>query len=70
MRNKSNKTRIKNVVKQVRLAGASNDPENAAQTMCTSQSVIDKAAKKGVIHKRAAARKISRLSKLINKLGD
>ena len=30
------------------------------------QSAIDKASKKGVIHKRTAARKISRLTKLAN----
>jgi small subunit ribosomal protein S20 len=32
----------------------------------TVQSAIDKASKKGVIHKRTAARKISRLTKLAN----
>ncbi len=31
----------------------------------TAQSLIDNAAKKGVIHKKTAARKISRLSKLV-----
>jgi small subunit ribosomal protein S20 len=30
------------------------------------QSAFDKASKKGVIHKRTAARKISRLAKLAN----
>jgi small subunit ribosomal protein S20 len=32
----------------------------------TAQSVIDKASKKGVVHKRTASRKISRLAKLTN----
>jgi small subunit ribosomal protein S20 len=32
----------------------------------TAKSIIDKAAKKGVIHKKTASRKISRLSKNIN----
>jgi small subunit ribosomal protein S20 len=31
-----------------------------------AQSAIDKASKKNVIHKRTAARKISRLAKLAN----
>jgi small subunit ribosomal protein S20 len=31
-----------------------------------AQSAIDKASKKGVIHKRTAARKISRLTNLAN----
>ncbi|MEE8554199.1 MAG: 30S ribosomal protein S20, partial [Desulfobacterales bacterium] len=32
----------------------------------TAQSIIDNAAKKGVIHKKTASRKISRLSRLVN----
>lgn len=44
--------------------------ENSTEAMTTplkaAQSVIDKAAKKGVLHKRTAARKISRLAKLAN----
>ncbi|MHC4459775.1 MAG: 30S ribosomal protein S20, partial [Planctomycetota bacterium] len=31
-----------------------------------AKSIIDKAAKQGAIHKKAAARKISRLSKRVN----
>lgn len=31
-------------------------------------SALDKAAKKGVIHKKAAARKKSRMTKLVNKV--
>jgi small subunit ribosomal protein S20 len=40
--------------------------EAALAKLNTAQSIIDKAAKKGVIHKKTAARKISRLSKLVN----
>jgi small subunit ribosomal protein S20 len=32
----------------------------------TAKSAIDKAAKKGVIHRNTAARKISRLTKQVN----
>ena len=62
LRNKTVKTRIKNVVKEVR--GTVGTEENAAETLAAAQSAIDKAAKKGVIHKRTASRKISRLAKL------
>lgn len=34
--------------------------------MNAAQALIDKAVKKGVIHKKTAARKVSRLSKLVN----
>jgi small subunit ribosomal protein S20 len=37
--------------------------------MKAAQSEIAKAAKKGVIHRRTAARKVSRLTKLANSTG-
>lgn len=67
LRNKIVKTRIKNVVKEVRLAAGEKSGEHAVKTLNTAKSDIGKAVKKGVVHKRTAARKISRLSKLINK---
>jgi len=68
VRNKSVKTRTKNVVKSVRTVVAENAPELAGKELNVAKSLIAKAAKKGVIHKSTAARKISRLSKLVNKL--
>ena len=65
--NRSVKTRIKNVTKDVR-ASAESTKEEAAGKLVDAQSIIDKAAKKGVIHKKTASRKISRLTKLINKM--
>ena len=65
LRNKSVKTRIKHVTKGVRLA-AGEATKDTASELKSVQSMIDKAAKKGVIHKRTAARKISRLTKLVN----
>jgi small subunit ribosomal protein S20 len=66
IRNKSTKTRIKNIVKDVRLAVSEKSKESALTKLDTAKSIIDKAAKKGVIHKKTASRKISRLSKNIN----
>ncbi len=66
MRNKAVKTRVKNVVKDVRQTAAENAGQDLVEKLNLAQSVIDKAAKKGVLHKRTAARKISRLSKLVN----
>ena len=65
LRNKAVQTRVKNVVKDVRLAVAA-DGGDAAQQLNTAQSAIDKAAKKGVLHKKTASRKISRLAKKVN----
>jgi small subunit ribosomal protein S20 len=64
MRNKAVRTKMKNVIKKIRLDAEAG--KNPSENMNVAKSVIDKAAKKGVIHKRSAARKISRLSKLVN----
>ena len=56
-----------NITVKAALAGAKTKDEKSAEKMRLAQSSIDKAAKKGVIHKRAAARKKSRLAKAANK---
>ena len=66
LRNKATKTRVKNVVKEVRAAATDAASDQTVNTLNAAKSTIDKAAKKGVIHKRTAGRKISRLSKLVN----
>ena len=66
IRNKSTKTRIKNIVKDVRLAASEKSKESALTELDTAKSIIDKAEKKGVIHKKTASRKISSLSKFVN----
>jgi small subunit ribosomal protein S20 len=66
LRNKSLKTRIKNIAKDVRLSVSASSKEEALKKLDMAKSNIDRAAQKGVIHKKAASRKISRLSKLVN----
>ena len=66
LRNKGTKTRIKSIVKDVRSSVGDASGEKTQVKLNTAQSVIDKASKKGVIHKRTASRKISRLTKLAN----
>ncbi len=65
-RNRSRKTRIKKIVKQVRLAADSN-PDESLKILNAAKSEIHRGAKTGVIHKNTASRKISRLTKLINR---
>ena len=67
LRNRTVKTRIKGVVKKISLLGKESDAGTVAGELNTAKSIIDKAAKKGVIHPRTAARKISRLSKRVNR---
>jgi small subunit ribosomal protein S20 len=66
LRNKSVKTRIKNIIKNVRLAVSEKSSEAALKKLDEAKSLIDKAAKKGVVHTKTASRKISRLTKLVN----
>ena len=68
MRNKSTKTRIKNIVKGVRQTVSENSTEAAVAKLDRAKSIIDNAAKKGVIHRKTASRKISRLSRLVNSI--
>lgn len=68
IRNRSRKTRMKGVIKEVETALSSNSPEQASQALKEAISVIDKTAQKGVIHKNKAARKISRLTHRVNNL--
>lgn len=65
LRNKAVQTRVKNVVKDVRLAVAEKAEDTAAR-LNAAKAAIDKAAKKGVLHKNTAARKISRLARAAN----
>jgi len=66
IRNKSSKTKVKSAVKDVQLAISENSNDVLAKKLDSAKSIIDKAAKKGVIHKKTATRKISRLAKFIN----
>lgn len=67
LRNRAVQTRVKNVVKNVRMA-VDQGAEDAVEHFNTAKSAIDKAAKKGVLHKKTASRKIARLAKQVNTL--
>ena len=68
LRNKSLKTKTKNVIKDFRLSVSETSKEEALKKLDMTKSNIDRAAQKGVIHKKTASRKISRLSKLVNSI--
>ncbi len=60
--NRSVRTRVRTATKAA-VSAAGQDGAEAA--MRTAQSVIDRAAKKGVLHRRAAARRKSRLARRV-----
>jgi len=69
-RNTHIRTTMRTYVKKVRNAVAEGNQENAKTFLEQAVPYIDKAAAKGVIHKATASRKISRLNKLVNSLGE
>ena len=68
LRNKSSRTRVKNVIKNVRAAIEENSAEKAQTALASAIPVIDKAAQKGAVHRNTASRKISRLTKQVNQI--
>jgi small subunit ribosomal protein S20 len=65
-RNQFHLSTMRTHVKRVRTALASKDA-NVAAILKAAVAVIDKAAQKGVIDKKSASRKISRLTKSLNR---
>lgn len=64
-RNQSVRSAIKTFVKKTRLAIQEGDAQAETLFLATS-SLVDKAAKRGIIHKNAAARRKSRLARRLN----
>ena len=67
-RNKSIQSAVKTSIKKVEAAAAAKNKEEATAALINASSTIAKAAKKGVYHKNNAARKVSRLAKLVNEI--
>lgn len=63
VRNQAARGRARGAVKDARLAIGSGNAEEAATKINAAASALDKAAEKGIIHKRNAARRKSRLMK-------
>lgn len=67
-RNRTVRTRIKNVIKDVRAAVQQQDSEAAKAALVRATSILDKAAGKRVLHWKNASRRVSRLAKAINQM--
>jgi small subunit ribosomal protein S20 len=64
--NKAIRTALKTSTKKVRTAVADGDAEAALERSREAARALDKAASRGVIHKRTAARRKSRLARAAN----
>ncbi len=65
LRNRSLKSQIRGSAKKVR---QSKTPEEAAEALSNCTSLLDKAVKRSVLHKRTAGRTKSRLAKAAKKM--
>lgn len=61
--NLATKDKFKSAVKTVKKAVTAGTKDAAVESLKAAMSALDKAAKKGVIHKNTASRKKSRLAK-------
>ena len=68
--NKTRRSRMRTFVRKVEEAIASGDKNAANLALREAQPEIMRSASKGVLHKNAASRKISRLSARIKALGE
>jgi small subunit ribosomal protein S20 len=67
-RNRQARTRLRSSLKAIRKAITAKDADGAKASLNETVSLIDKMAKKGVIHDNAASRYKSRLARRLNGL--
>ncbi|MGQ0444429.1 MAG: 30S ribosomal protein S20 [Beijerinckiaceae bacterium] len=66
--NRSRRSQMRTYVRKVEEAIAAGDPGVAAAALRDAQPLVMRAAQKGILHARAAARKVSRLGRRVNAL--
>lgn len=64
--NKRRKSEIKTYISKFNVALENNDIDAAKNMLRNIERKLDKAAAKGTVHKKAAARKVGRLTKRLN----
>jgi len=68
MRNRHYRATMRTEIKKVRVAVESGELETASNSLNGAVSIIHRLASKGIIHRRNAARRVSRLYKAVNGL--
>ena len=66
--NKSRRSQMRTSVRKVEEAITAKDAKAAAEALRGAEPLIARAAQKGIVHKNAASRKISRLAKRVRAL--
>ncbi len=68
LRNRMTKSTMKTAVRRVEEALVAGSEEQAREALQLAVPVIQKTAKRGAIHQNTASRKISRLTRRVNKM--
>jgi small subunit ribosomal protein S20 len=68
LRNMARKSKAKSAVKELQNALSDGNEEQAKETLKKTVSTLHKTASEGVIHKKKASRKISRLARAVNRI--
>ena len=68
LRNKSTKSLLKTLAKAVEKEVANKSAEGAKAALVKAVSAVDTAARKGILHKNTAARRVSQLTRLVNSM--
>jgi small subunit ribosomal protein S20 len=66
--NKSRRSQMRTMVRNVELALAEGNSEAAAAALKAAEPVMMRSSQKGIVHKRSASRKVSRLNKRLKAL--
>ena len=68
MRNRINKSKMKTAIRRIEEALVAGSEEQAQEALKIAVPIIQKTASKGTVHQKTASRKISRLTKRVNRM--
>jgi small subunit ribosomal protein S20 len=67
--NKARRTRVKSEVRTVEEAIKSGDQAQALAALAAAEPILVRTAQKGIMHKKTASRKVSRLAQRVKAMG-
>lgn len=67
--NKGRRSRLRSSVRKVEEAIASGNKDAAVAALKAAEPVIARTAQKGIVHRKTASRKVSRLAKRVGAMG-
>ena len=68
LRNRANKSKMKTAIRRIEEALVAGSEEQAQEALKIAVPIIQKTASKGTVHQKTASRKVSRLTKRVNRM--